>query len=380
MGIKKTTLRIVSAVTITAALLTTSCLAVTVDDVREMLGRYRVGDPALTEEYEKVARIYILNELNNFGALLQPGEDPSKAEALAEREATNLVLLAQSDNLSTDLISSYTSNKPISEVMKLRTQLEGVLSQVKEIKNRGVTLNIEYIPNKWEQAYIQLRASINGTADNYDIGKVGSGLDSPIRGYFKVLEPYGSVKRENNPEQVDLNTGVLWVAPTDSEVQAQWNGTVTAIYNSSLHGPSIEIAHGSGMVTTYGGFKTIAVKEGQQVSQYELLGTASTDIWFTLSVDGLPANPLLLYGNRGLAAYKTWSNENPSRVVSSTELDNILTSAPTNEPEHGYYIPIDKPDPTINPGPDGFGENDVIVSTPDWYTRPKPQIQVDMGN
>lgn len=84
------------------------------------------------------------------------------------------------------------------------------------------------------------------------------------------------------------------------EVIAALSGTVTKVYEDELEGQIVEIEHDDTRSTYYGSLSEASVKEGDEVSQGDVIGVSGTNVYgdeevtkvhFRLLEDGKPVNP-----------------------------------------------------------------------------------------
>ena len=94
--------------------------------------------------------------------------------------------------------------------------------------------------------------------------------------------------------------GLDIAASTGTSIKAAASGTVTtAGWNSGGYGYLIVISHGNGVQTYYGHCSSILVKEGQTVSQGDVIGkvgstgrSTGSHLHFEIRVNGTAYNPL----------------------------------------------------------------------------------------
>ena len=94
--------------------------------------------------------------------------------------------------------------------------------------------------------------------------------------------------------------GVDIAASTGTSIKAAASGTVTtAGWNNGGYGYLIVITHGNGIQTYYGHCSSISVKEGQTVSQGDVIGKVGSTgrstgphLHFEIRVNGTAYNPL----------------------------------------------------------------------------------------
>lgn len=94
--------------------------------------------------------------------------------------------------------------------------------------------------------------------------------------------------------------GIDIAAATGTSIKAAASGTVTSAgWNNGGYGYLIIISHGNGVQTYYGHCSSIAVKEGQKVSQGDVIGkvgstgrSTGSHLHFEIRVNGTAYNPL----------------------------------------------------------------------------------------
>ncbi|MDF2628926.1 MAG: putative peptidase [Symbiobacteriaceae bacterium] len=116
----------------------------------------------------------------------------------------------------------------------------------------------------------------------------------PLAGKPQVLQPYDFLYSEDFGDY-RLHPGIDYVANPGESVLAAGNGTVTRIEDDLVEGRVVEIDHGNGLVTRYGGLGEVkvglnaAVRAGTEIAQ---VGTGERiHLHFEVLVDGTPANP-----------------------------------------------------------------------------------------
>lgn len=101
-----------------------------------------------------------------------------------------------------------------------------------------------------------------------------------------------------------IHTGIDVSAEVGSEVYAVCDGTVTAVYAHPMHGRTVEITHGAGIVSVYSNLSGdgIAVTVGDTVKVGEMIGVVGDTslseladephLHFEMKVNGVSVNPL----------------------------------------------------------------------------------------
>lgn len=113
--------------------------------------------------------------------------------------------------------------------------------------------------------------------DTHEI--VPSGFIPPME-KFRISSKFGFRTHPLGGEEFDLHKGVDLVGPKNSKILATKEGTVVvhfpppnAYYRGHpIFGGLIIIYHGDGVYTLYGHLKTSYVREGQKISQGEIIG------------------------------------------------------------------------------------------------------------
>lgn len=106
-----------------------------------------------------------------------------------------------------------------------------------------------------------------------------------------------------------VHTGIDFKGPTDADVKAAGDGTVTQVKADELYGVTVEIDHGDGIVARYCGLaQNPTVSEGSSVSSGDVIGKVGTvpcesaeesHLHFEVRVDGTLTDPLEVLGKAG---------------------------------------------------------------------------------
>lgn len=97
----------------------------------------------------------------------------------------------------------------------------------------------------------------------------------PTQGHVVTL--FGLKRFYNSDPEPEFHRGIDIAAPLGQKIKASQNGIVRfAKRNLVLHGDSVVIDHGKGVGTLYLHMNTINVKEGQIVSQGDVIGTVGS--------------------------------------------------------------------------------------------------------
>jgi septal ring factor EnvC (AmiA/AmiB activator) len=134
-----------------------------------------------------------------------------------------------------------------------------------------------------------------GVAAVSDIRSVQGALSWPVAG--KVIEPFG-LQRDAQFSTVTFNNGVKIGAPTGTEVQAIFPGTVLFSQWFKGYGNLIILDHGNRVFSLYGNLKSPAVAVGERVAAGQTIaGVGESDdaqsgyLYFEIRQDNKPEDP-----------------------------------------------------------------------------------------
>lgn len=343
--------------------------AYTVDDVRDIVGKVRVDEifteneiAEIVEKYNNIERANLIAKMFEMGKIIDVDSKTEEEYLALDKEINSL-----KDKLTTD----FKGGKVVTEVLKTSTELGSALYKADSLKEKGVVLQIEYIENKWADDYIKVQDTVEKMSKDFEIGRVGEGLRSPVYSGFVISSPFGFRLDPITRSEVTFHNGLDLSADLDDPIMAVWNGVVTRVYVSETGGNTIEITHGEGLVTKYLHLNTIGVKIGQEVRQYQVIagagstGTRSTGphLHLIVELDGEKINPIYLFGSLGLNAFKTYLSYNPERNRELLEVESNIKPKPTkneevvevNTPKY-ERVNTDKPEGTISTIVDGAVE------------------------
>ena len=298
--------------------------AETVDDVRELLGRERVDKRFTEAEILEVTKNYMLAEQNNLIAeMFKIGESIK----MDNYEADKIQLLTAIDMKKDELNKAYATVQPLDEVLRIKTELDSLMSDVARLKEVGYEVKVEYEPNPYTEDYMKIQGLVEELGEQYDIGDVGIDMKSPVLGSFVITSPFGT-RLDPFTGEATIHNGLDLAAQHREPVL--WNGIVTRAYFSESAGNMVEISHGKDLVTRYMHMDELNVKAGDYVNQYDIIGYAGstgrstgTHLHIEVKVDGITVNPLMFYGSKGLNALKTWISLNPNQLEDTSFMENI---------------------------------------------------------
>jgi len=106
-------------------------------------------------------------------------------------------------------------------------------------------------------------------------------------------------RRSPFTDRREFHKGVDIAGPTGTPVYATAKGRIIATGKDGAYGLTVNIDHGSGIVTVYAHLHSIVVKEGQSVSRGELVGymgstgrTTGPHLHYEVRLSGIPVDPM----------------------------------------------------------------------------------------
>ena len=145
--------------------------AYTVDDVRDLLGKERVDDIYTQEEIDEVIRQYNQIEEANMQYYLFE---------LASQLSTNKELIAEYERLEVELVKakeelakSFKQGDSLPEVLKKKSRVESIMTEIDSLREIGYNIEVEYIENIWSDEYEKVQNVVSQLITQYDIGDVG---------------------------------------------------------------------------------------------------------------------------------------------------------------------------------------------------------------
>lgn len=310
----------------------------TEDDVRDLLGKERVDGVftqseinMIVEQYEKIERA------NLYLKMFERVKDLTINDELIE-EYKNLE--SELEIAHSDLAKSFQGGSNIDIVLKDKSKLESLLHRISNMKKVGYNINVEYLPNIWEDKYLQVQNIVNQLNDQFEIGYVGNGLKIPLDSSMSIEYPYG-LRLNETEDALYMNEGIGFRAKIGTMVLSQWNGIVERIYNG-LVGKTVEIRHGNSLKTIYKNVGNLKVSVGEKVSQYQVIGellktsgdNLNSVLHFEVYIDGESVNPIYLYGEEGLKSFKTFVSLNPEDYMQLLDIEKIIKNEPTKQEEN----------------------------------------------
>ena len=310
-------------------------LGATIDDVRDLLGRKRVDDIYTQSEMDLIIKQY--NEIEQANLTLRMLEMGKELrlddETIAEYDRLQQELVIAKEELA----KSFQNGSPIEEVLKKKSTVESIIYKIESLRDLGVDIKIEYIPNIWEERYNEVQNIVKQLNSQYDLGEVGTEMGLPIDYGFYMLSPFGFRMNRQSNDYIEEHNGIDFNVKNNTFVLAQWNGIVSNVYNDE-NGIVIEVSHGSELKTIYKHLSSSKVNIGTEVKQYQVIGNVGenvegveTHLHFGIYLDNEYVNPIYLYGQKGLNAFKVYVSDNPYYSLDLETLEVKLKMNPTKE-------------------------------------------------
>lgn len=318
------------------SLFSVNIFAYTVDDIRDLVGKERVDDKFTQEEIDMVIQQYQSIEREN--TLL-------RMFALGKEIDLDSELIEQYDALEKELelaidvfANTFEGGEPISEVLKSKSNVESILHKIDSLRDIGYNIDVEYVPNVWTEKYEEVQEVVDEMSKFYDIGEIGQEMLVPYIGEFNIYSAFGTRLNKFTYDSVENHHGIDFEVPLDTMVLAQWSGVVSKIYTTEQGGKTVEISHGDNLKTVYGHLGEILVAVGEDVQQYDAIGrTGQTGkmvvphLHFEVILDEEYVNPIYLYGEKGLRAFKTYASIYASEWSKYNEIKDNVKSEPSKE-------------------------------------------------
>lgn len=310
----------------------------TEDDVRDLLGKERVDSVFTQSEINMIVEQY--EKIENANLYLKMFERVQNLTINDELIEEYKKLESELEIAHSDLAKSFQGGSNIDIVLKDKSKLESLLYKISNMKKVGYSINVEYLPNIWEDKYLQVQNIVNQLNDQFEIGYVGNGLKIPLDSSMSIEYPYG-LRLNETEDALYMNEGIGFRAKIGTMVLSQWNGIVERIYNGSV-GKIVEIRHGNSLKTVYKNVGNVKVLVGEKVSQYQVIGEllrTSEDnlngvLHFEVYIDGKSENPIYLYGEEGLKSFKTFVSLNPEDYMQLLDIEKIIKNEPTKQEEN----------------------------------------------
>jgi hypothetical protein len=344
--------------------------AATTDDLRVVIGERRVTDETLISDVK--AMIYKYRQTQYRNELIELLKDKGHLDY----EDTFNRLMKEKEERQASLEECFSTNKPVNEVITSLSDVYSNLSELGALKQPNTYILDEFDEDDQEIAYEYAKSILSCMEEDFNLGEIGEGLRPPTlidfhldKAYGKYTEVLGSIEyKENMGIDLLVVSDVSSKGEKKGEIVSQFNGTVTEIQKRDKK-YRITISHGLALQTIYSYLKDVQVKEGEDVNQYDVIGSAASDtIHLKIILNTIPINPLFLYGGAGERAYSKWVAENPGMVVEATDFSNVKK----------YVDDVSEPQVSNAPSTVIDGGVETELKFEDGYVKPEvPVIDID---
>ena len=195
-------------------------------------------------------------------------------------------------------VSSFENAEKVVEELKQKdsanidkiTIVEKYKTEKEEVEDTSIIVASLYKQKTVQKTQTAVATSANATSRT---AKVNIGINF-------IKPTVGTISSRYGSRWGRTHKGVDIAASTGTQIKAAASGTVTAAgWNNGGYGNLIVISHGNGVQTYYGHCSYIGVKEGQTVSQGDVIGKVGSTgrstgphLHFEIRVNGTAYNPL----------------------------------------------------------------------------------------
>jgi murein DD-endopeptidase MepM/ murein hydrolase activator NlpD len=192
------------------------------------------------------------------------------------------------------------SAKLLAEAKAAETELQSKKQQQKTTLEQNKKSQQELIEEneKFEAESNALSEKIRQIQAGRKGGTVGTVSNWPLSGYYEISSSYGW-RTHPITGRKSLHTGIDIPAPSGTAIRAVGAGDVILAGWYGAYGNAIIIDHGGGISTLYGHQSQLAVSEGQQVAQGQIIGyvgstgySTGSHLHFEVRINGNPTDPL----------------------------------------------------------------------------------------
>ncbi len=224
-----------------------------------------------------------------------------------EKELTAYRVTVQ--NLETELHNARSENESVRSLY--RDQLQTIVRRVYQSDNYGTG---GYDPGDRRNVDVLYQAILNGATD-YDalLSDTRSFFNARAE-FFRKIPSIWPVKLDNTIRitsgfgyriypingKIDFHRGIDIAGAWRTKILATADGVVTDVWiNHPLYGRMVRVQHENGFVTLYGHMESTRVREGEQVTQGEVLGimgdtgqSLGRHLHYEVTKDGKLVNPI----------------------------------------------------------------------------------------
>jgi hypothetical protein len=353
-GIKKTRWVVFSLVLLAALILLQpkAAFAATENDLREVMGYERFEG----EECEQLVKSIIAQCAKDisYNELLDLLDEMQADDYADIKEKTQ-----KKDLLYEEMMGKFRSGFDVGDILTLYSEYASAYQELEGYATDStVRKDLERIDESDIDARMAYALAIEKTASSTDnIGKIGNDADTFLKNTLyisSVGDDFVSCKVEK---------GVTVYAPLTGIVTSVQNNRIVLQCGATIEVICENVSRATGI---YPGDK---VKQGKQIGQ-----TTDTTVTVHMTIDTMPANPLRMYGNRGVHWYETYKNENPWQE-DDMDLTDVKEKIEEKEEEPTGSVMTDEYGQTTEITVDGaedeedlsiYGETPVLESNPLW--------------
>lgn len=288
--------------------------AYTVDDLRELQGKPRLDTMYKPEEKSDIWLKWYRTEYKNRVANMLSQVD--KTKLIDEPTEARKEIEISIEHAKGSFVSAFVSGSPVKDVLSGYTSLNTELYRLSQAKEVGEYITLEVEENIWTEMVKEIERIEKEIASYKELGSLGTTLRPPVQGNFVLTSLYG-VRQHPVLENVEMHRGIDIAAVTGTPVHTVWAGVVLRVYESERGGKTVEVDHGSGLITRYLHLDSTSVKEGQTLRQYEVIATAGATgvvtgahLHFEVHLDGESVDPLYFFGKAGANALRDYLSRN----------------------------------------------------------------------
>lgn len=341
----------------------------TVDDVRDLLGKDRVDDIYTQEEINYITQEYSKIEAQNKQYELFEIANDKNTVSNSELIKKRIELEEKLENAKIDFSTIFQSGVALPEVLKKKSSVESIMTEIDRLGNLKDMFEVEYIPNTWKEEYEKVNRVVESLNSQYDLGEVGKSMKIPVNYGFYIEYPFGFRINPFTLDSVEMHNGIDFIISDGTVVFSQWNGIV-----SNVIGDIVEISHGPDLKTVYYHLTDIVVNIGDKVSQYQVIGKANgvgycytnkPHLHFEVILDNEFIDPLYLYGSKSLIAFKDFVSEHPKLDFDTKVIERNIKDYPSKITES---IKIIGNSPITSVGLETkFSRKDFFSNINKWY-------------
>lgn len=331
--------KLIALIVLLILILPINVYAYTVDDLRDLIGADRLDGEYTQSEIDIIIEQYTkIEQANAQVRMFEQFVDEDERKALEEEYNA---LQSELETAINDLSYAFQDGQPLPDVLSYKSNLENILTKIDKFEGKGFDIQVEYIPNVWEEEYNRVMEMLSKVdSDMYEIGDLGDDLKSPARSGFYITSLFGMRLNPFTKDSIAMHYGLDLHAQENTSILALWNGVVSNIYESESGGLTVEVSHGANLKTVYMHLNKAEVSIGQTVKQYQEIALSGNTgvstgphLHLGIYLDGAYINPCLVFGTKALTAVRTYVSNNPSRSDDLRELEKVLKNEPTYDEE-----------------------------------------------